>query len=203
MGKRDARIDAAIANAPEFARPILKRLRELVHKACPNVEETVKWSHPSFQYKGLLCGFSAFKSHCTFGFWKHDILFADDPAAKKRADDAMGSFGRITKPSDLPSDKILLSYIKEAMRLNEEGINPPKPKAKPRKELVIPDYLTAALQKNQKARKTFEAFSYSNKKEYVEWLTEAKREETRAERLATAVTWMAEGKVRNWKYVKC
>ena len=155
-------------------------------------------------HKGILCGMAAFKNHCTFGFWKHALLFANDKAAKKLADEAMGQFGRITSLSDLPKDEVLIGYIKEAVRLNEEGIKPPaKPKSKVKKELVVPDYFMAALKKNKKALTTFEGFSYSHKKEYVEWITEAKGEDTRRKRLETAIGWLAEGKARNWKYMKC
>lgn len=204
MATRDPRVDAFIDEAADFAKPVLKHLRKLVHQACPDVEEMLKWNMPSFMYHGILCGMAAFKAHCVFGFWKTDLLFADDKAAQKRANEAMGSFGRITSLADLPSDKLLLSYIKEAMRLNENGIKkaaPPRSKAK--KELVVPEILTAALKKNAKARAAFEGFSYSHKKEYVEWITEAKRDETRASRLATTIQWLEQGKPRNWKYMNC
>jgi len=204
MPKKDPRIDAYIAKSADFAKPILKHLRELIHSACPEVEETLKWSMPSFEYKGILCGFAAFKAHVTFGFWKGDLMFTGDAAAQKKANEAMGHFGRLTKLSELPSDKLLVSYIKEAKRLNDESIKkekPPKPKV--RAELVVPPVLVAALRKNAKAKATFDAFSYSHKKEYVEWISEAKQEETRARRLATAIEWLSEGKARHWKYERC
>ena len=204
MAKKDPRIDAYIAKSAEFARPILIRLRKLVHAGCPAVEETLKWGHPSFTYKGILCGIAAFKQHCTFGFWKHDLLFTNDPVAQKRAGEAMGSFGRLTNLADLPTDAELTRLVKEAARLNDEGIKPvPRRRAKEKKRLAVPDYLIAALRKNKKARETFENFSYIHKKEYLEWLTEAKREETRNRRLATAIAWLSNGKPRNWKYTNC
>jgi len=199
MGKSDLRIDDYIAKSADFAKPILAHFRELIHAGCPEVEETLKWRNPSFMYKGLLCGMAAFKEHCAFGFWKDTVLFdRKNPSAKP-----CGIPDRITSLSELPSDKILLGYIKEAARLNDEGIKVPKSKPKPRKELVVPNDLTAALKKNKKALSTFEDFSYSHKKEYVEWITEAKRQETRTQRLATAVAWMEEGKARHWKYESC
>jgi uncharacterized protein YdeI (YjbR/CyaY-like superfamily) len=202
MGKKDPRVDACIEQAPDFARPILKHIRKLVHAACPNVEETIKWRFPTFMYKGMLCGMAAFKNHCTFGFWKHELLFGENGDQAK--DGGMGQFGRITSLADLPNDKLLTGYIKEAMRLNEEGIKPP-PRSRPaeRKPLVIPDYFQAALRKNKKAHAAFEKFSYSHKKEYVQWLTDAKREETRNRRLDTAIGWIAQGKSQNWKYMNC
>lgn len=202
MGTRDARVDDYIAKSAEFARPILTYLRDLVHTACPDVEETMKWSFPHFMYKGMLCSMASFKEHCSFGFWKGSLIVEKDGAA---AEKAAGEFGRITQVSDLPSKKVLSGYIKEAMKLNEAGVKAPsrmKPKA-PKAELVVPDDLAGALKANQKARATFENFSPSHKREYVEWLTEAKTEATRARRLETAIEWMAEGKSRNWKYMNC
>jgi uncharacterized protein YdeI (YjbR/CyaY-like superfamily) len=199
MGKKDPRVDAYIAQAADFARPILKHLRAVVHKNCPDVEETLKWSVPAFMHHGILCNMAAFKAHCTFGFWKHDLIVKDDGTA----DTAMGSFGRLTSVDQLPSDKVLAGYLKKAMAFNEAGIKITKPKSKAKKELVIPDYFMAAVKQNKKALAAFEAFSYSHKKEYVEWVTEAKGEDTRRRRLDTAVQWLAEGKSRNWKYEKC
>jgi hypothetical protein len=193
MAKRDARVDAYIVKAAAFAKPILSHFRELVHQACPDVEETWKWSFPHFEYKGVLCSMAAFKEHCAFGFWKGDLIIKDADRS------AMGHLGRVKSISDLPPDKVLIQYIKEGVRLNEEGI---KRERKPavRKELVVPDYLIAALKKNKKALSTFENFSYSHKKEYVEWITEAKREETRAARMKIALKWLSQGKSRHWKH---
>jgi uncharacterized protein YdeI (YjbR/CyaY-like superfamily) len=199
MGKRDPRIDDYIAKAAEYAKPILTHLRELIHAGCLDVEETVKWRNPSFMYKGLLCGIAAFKQYCVIGFWKDAILFdRKNPNAKPCAIP-----DRITNVGELPSDKVMLAYIKEAARLNAQGVKVPKAKSKPKKDLVVPSDLVSALKKNKKAQSTFEQFSYSHKKEYAEWITQAKREETRTQRLATAVAWIAEGKARNWKYDRC
>ncbi len=195
MAAHDPRIDAYIAKSAEFAKPVLKHLRELVHAACPDVQETVKWQSPSFEYKGLLCGMAAFKEHCTFGFWKHELLLGD------RNGDAMGSFGRITSLNDLPSDRTLTGLIKKAAKLNEDGVKTPRKAAAPKAPLAVPAFLTSALKKNAAARKSFDAFSPSHKREYVEWLTDAKTDATRDKRLATALAWMAEGKSRNWKYM--
>ncbi len=203
MPKKDPRIDAYINKSHDFAKPILKHLRSLVHAACPDAEETMKWSFPHFDYKGeMMCSMAAFKEHCAFGFWKAALM--KDPVLTDNAktESAMGHVGRITSLKDLPPDKKLTAYIKEAMALNDKGIKAVKQKPVAKKELVVPAYFTNAVKKNKKAWATFEAFSYSNKKEYVEWITEAKTEETRQKRLDQAVVWMAEGKVRNWKYVK-
>jgi uncharacterized protein YdeI (YjbR/CyaY-like superfamily) len=200
MGSRDTRVDAYIAKSNDFAKPILTYLRDLVHTTCPEVEETMKWSFPHFMYKGMLCAMASFKEHCSFGFWKDSLVVENGGEAEEGA----GSFGRLTKLSDLPSKKILTGYIKKAVKLNEDGIKrpaPPKPKAP--KEVVVPDELAKVLKGNAAARATFEKFSPSHKREYIAWITEAKTEATRTKRLQTAIEWMAEGKPRNWKYMNC
>ena len=203
MAKKDPRVDACIAKSAAFAQPILKHIRKLVHFGCPEVEETIKWQFPSFMYKGMLCGMAAFKNHCTFGFWKHELIFGKEKLAANGEERGMGQFGRITSLSDLPKDDVLLRYIKEAVRLNDEGIKVPS-RAKPKKKaLIVPDYFMKELKKNTKALAVFEGFSYSHKKEYTEWITEAKAEDTRKRRLETAIQWMTEGKARNWKYMNC
>lgn len=199
MGTRDPRIDVYIEKSAGFAQPILTHIRAIVHEACPNVEETMKWSSPHFDYLGMMCGMAAFKEHCAFGFWKASLVLDDKNAT---AQDAMGHFGRITSISDLPSKSTLVSYIKKAMALNEQQVKPMRPPKRPKKPLATPEYFMQALKKNKKALATFDRFSPSHKREYVEWVTEAKSEETREKRLATAVEWMAEGKPRNWKYMK-
>jgi hypothetical protein len=201
MPTTDPRIDAYIEKSKDFARPVLVHLRKLVHQACPQVVETLKWSMPSFEYKGLLCGFAAFKQHCTFGFWKQSLMETDAFPENKTA---MGSFGRITSLDDLPADDVLIGLIRQAMELNEKGIKVPRAKASgEKKELVVPDILMEALARHEKAAETFNAFPYSCKKEYVEWITEAKTEPTREKRMATTIEWLSEGKKRNWKYEKC
>jgi len=199
MGKRDKRVDAYIAKAGEFARPVLMHLRELVHQGCPEVEETIKWGVPHFMYKGMLASMAAFKAHCAFGFWKGKLV-ASLNADNKRWQEAWGQYGRMTSLDDLPPDKIILKQVKEAARLNDEGVKtPPQRKAKAKVPIKVPAYFKASLAKNAKARATFLGFSYCHKKEYVEWITEAKTEATRQKRLATALEWLAEGKSRNWK----
>jgi uncharacterized protein YdeI (YjbR/CyaY-like superfamily) len=200
MGTRDPRVDAYIARSADFARPILAHVREIVHAACPEIVETMKWSFPHFTYRGLLCSMAAFKQHCTFGFWRGSlILNGTDPKARE----AMGNFGRITRLSDLPSKRVLAGYVKAAMRLNEAGVRPsPRPR-RPKQPLRIPADVKGALAGNAKAQATFDGFSPSQRREYVEWITEAKTPETRSRRLVTAVEWMAEGKSRNWKYLNC
>jgi len=203
MPKKDPRIDAYIDKAADFAKPILQHWRSLVHRACPDVEETMKWSFPHFDYKGeMMCSMAAFKQHCAFGFWKAALMKDATLVENAKSQEAMGHLGRITSLKDLPSDKIIAGYIKEAAKLNDEGKKVAKPKSKEKKDLKVPGYFMDMLKKNKKAFATFENFNYTNRKEYVEWITEAKTEETRNNRLTQAIKWMAEGKIRHWKYAK-
>ena len=201
MGRRDPRIDAYIAKAAPFAQPILQRIRDVVHEACPEVEETMKWSAPSFVYAGgILAGMAAFKQHASFGYWKHALVMGE--GAQR---DGMGSYGKMATLKDVPSKRRLVADIRRAMQLNEAGVKTPGPRktAAPKPPPETPPDLLAALAKNRKARTTFEAFAPSHRREYVEWITEARRDETRARRLAQTVEWLAEGKRRNWKYEAC
>lgn len=208
-GNLSPKVDAYIAKAQPFAQPIMRHLRELVHKGCPGVVETIKWSRPFFEYRGAILGnMSAFKQHCSFGFWGEEIG-AVLRKAKAARDGAMGSLGRITRLEDLPADRELLGWIRQASGFIESGnytspiaarqrvVKPPKAVLEP------PAEFAAALKKNKKAAAAFEAFSPSCKREYVEWIAEAKRQETRDKRIETAMEWIAEGKQRNWKYQSC
>jgi len=200
MPALDPRVDAYIEKSADFAKPVLSHVRKLIHKACPDVVETIKWGMPSFEYKGILCGCAAFKQHCTFGFWKQSLMESDAFSETKTA---MGSFGKITSLKDLPKDKVMIGLIHQAMELNEKGSQVSKKPAAAKKELIVPIDLTKALSKNKTAKTAFEKFSYSHKKEYVQWIEEAKTEATRNKRLATTVEWLSEGKSRNWKYENC
>jgi uncharacterized protein YdeI (YjbR/CyaY-like superfamily) len=204
MAAKEKAIDAYIAKSADFAKPILEHLRELVYKACPDAAEKMKWSFPHFDYKGeMMCSMAAFKQHAVFGFWKAALM--KDPILIKNAQSevAMGHLGRITSLKDLPSDKKIIAWIKEAMDLNDKGIKlAPKPKSIEKKEILLPDYFTKALHKNKKALQLFTAFSYAHKKEYIEWFTAAKTEETRNKRIASSIEMIAEGKNFNWKYKK-
>jgi len=202
MPKTDPRVDAYIDKAKDFAKPVLNHIRSLVHEACPDVEETMKWSFPHFDYKGqMMCSMASFKEHCAFGFWKQSLL---EEAAFPAEKTAMGSFGRLTSVKDLPNAKTMKKLIKDAMKLNDEGVKVKRavtPKGS--KEVVVPDALLQALAKNGASAETFNNFPYSKKKDYVDWITEAKTDATRDKRLATTIEWLAEGKARNWKYEKC
>jgi len=203
MATTDPRIDAYIQKSADFARPILEHIRKLVHKAYPEVEETMKWGMPFFLNNGaILCNMAAFKEHCTFGFWNAPLLKDPEGILHVKEKNAMGHLDRIASKKDLPSDKILTAYIREAAALNEAGIKKAAPKKVPKKELPVPEELTAAFKKNKKAQATFEGFSPSHRREYIEWITEAKTDATREKRIATTVEWLTEGKSRMWKYEK-
>lgn len=197
MGKRDGRVDEYIAKQQDFAKPILRYLRDVVHDGCPDCEETLKWGMPSFMHEGILCGMAAFKAHATFGFWKHTLVVGNADADQR----AMGSFGRLTRIEDLPSKRELLALIRKAAALNEEGVKAPAKAPRPKKAIAMPPAFRSALSKNKKAQANYEAFPPSHKREYLEWIVEAKREETRDRRIAQAVEWIAGGKARNWKYM--
>lgn len=202
LPSKDPRLDAYIANSAPFARPILKHLRKIVHTGCPEVEETMKWSMPHFDYKGVLCAMAAFKAHCTFSFWKGSLVLGKEEVAEEKA---MGQFGRITALSHLPSEKVLLGYVRKAAALNDAGVkSPERPKSSSRREngpVEVPSYFRTALNKNAAASKTFDSFSASKQKDYIEWVTEAKRDATRQQRLATSLEWLAQSKPRMWKYL--
>jgi uncharacterized protein YdeI (YjbR/CyaY-like superfamily) len=198
--KSDPRIDAYIAKSAPFAQPILNHLRAIVHSACPEVEETIKWGMPHFDYHGIMCAMSAFKAHCAFGFWKGALIVK---GADNKDANAMGQFGRIASLKDLPPKATITRYVKAAMKLNEEGAKAPHmANRKTRKPLPVPADLAAALKTHKKAKAVFDEFSPSCQREYIEWITEAKAEETRKRRLDQTIEWVAQGKQRNWKYMK-
>ncbi len=200
MSKKDKRIDDYIARSKDFAKPILSHIRELVHNACPDVEETIKWGFPHFDYKGILCSMASFKQHCSFGFWKASLM-DDTQHILAVESESMGSLGKLASLKDLPADKIMIAYIKQAAKLNDDGVKLIKRPATTKKDLVISDYFKKALAKNKKAKVVFESFSYSQQKEYVEWVTEAKTDETRLKRMTKTLAQLAEGKFLNWKYM--
>jgi uncharacterized protein YdeI (YjbR/CyaY-like superfamily) len=197
MGVKDPRVDAYIAGAAQFARPILREIRRRVHAANPDVVETLKWSAPHFEYAGkLYCGMSAFKQHCAFGFW-HPLMRERD-----RSLEGMGQFGKITSLADLPAAREFAKLARRAKGLTDTGAKaPPRPKVA-KKPVVVPADFRAALAKNRKAATTFVDFSPSHRREYIEWITEAKRAETRQARIEQAIAQLAEGKSRHWKYLK-
>jgi uncharacterized protein YdeI (YjbR/CyaY-like superfamily) len=202
MSTRDPRVDTYIEKSADFAKPILMQLRASVHEHCPEAEETIKWGFPHFMYRGMLCSMASFKQHCAFGFWKGSLVV---DAKGRTLEQAMGQFGRIGKLSDLPTRSAMRGFIRKAMQLNEDGVSARqrKPKGGPRKTLRAPPYFMVALKKNKAALATFEALAPSKKRDYVEWLTEAKTDATREKRLATSLEWLAAGKARYWKYEKC
>lgn len=200
MTQRNPAVDAFIAGAPAYARPIFTRVRAAFHAGCPQLEERIKWGVPSFEYKGMLGGMAVFKRHVSFGFWKSRLM-ADFEKTFGRPGRASAMGARVESVRDLPAKGVLVAFVKEARRLNDEGIKEPK-RARPQRSprVAVPADLKAALARNARAGAAFAAFSPSHKREYVEWITEAKRPATRAKRLATTLSWLAAGKHRNWRY---
>jgi hypothetical protein len=195
MAKHDPRVDAYIAKSADFAQPILQHLRAVVHAACPDVEEGMKWGFPHFGYKGaMMCSMASFKQHCSFGFWLQADVVGGEAA------EGMGSFGKIASLKDLPNKRELTAYIKKAMALNDSGTKAKRTKAAPKPPPSLPDDFAALLKKNKAAYAAYQGFSPSAQREYVDWIVEAKTEATRNKRIATALEWLAEGKQRNWKY---
>lgn len=199
MGTRDTRVDAYITKSQDWARPILLHIREVLHAACPEVEETLKWSVPHYDYRGqMMCATAAFKEKVTLGFWRGPLIVGLGTGP----DDVMENRGPLTSVKDLPSKKALTGLIKQAMKLTDDGITLERPKKAPKPEAAVPPELAKALAKNKKARTVFENFPPSHRREYCEWIGGAKAEETKAKRVAQAIEMMAEGKSRNWKYQK-
>jgi uncharacterized protein YdeI (YjbR/CyaY-like superfamily) len=197
MATIDPLVDAYIAKSQDFAKPILTRVREMVHDACPDVQETIKWGSPFFDYKGqMMCAIAAFKQHCALIFWKASLIDGIPP----NGDKSRGSFGRITSMKEVPSKKQFNGFIKAAMALNDAGITVKRPKAGSKPEAKVPMELASALAKNKQATAVFAKFPPGQRREYCEWISEAKREETKTKRVAQAIEWIAEGKIRNWKY---
>jgi hypothetical protein len=225
MGTRDARVDAYIAKMQPFAQEILQHIRDVVHTACPQCEEAMKWSMPFFTYKGaLLCNMAGFKAHASFGFWLGKQVLGDDAE-----EGAMGQFGKLTSVKDLPSKTVLTKHIKKAMQLVDAGAkleratatagsrgkavrgqgeggrgkgegSAAKKVAAKMASVVVPPELSKALLRHPEAKAAFEAFSPSHRREYAEWIAEAKKPETKERRVQQALEMLAEGKGRNWKY---
>ncbi len=203
MANKNKQVDSYIEKSADFAKPVMNHLRELIHRTCPDVEEKMKWSFPHFDYKDeMMCSMASFKQHCAFGFWKASLIKNSAKLFPKTGKTAMGQLGQIKTLKDLPADKVLIACIKEAMNLNDKGIKVERSAPVKNLEIVIPLYFKKALKTNPKAFKAFENFSPSHKREYIDWITEAKTEQTRNRRLDTALEWLAEGKPRNWKYMK-
>jgi uncharacterized protein YdeI (YjbR/CyaY-like superfamily) len=195
MSAVDPRIDAFIAKAEPFARPILSHLRDMIHRACPGVTETIKWSRPAFENEGrVLAVLGAFKAHASLHLWR--MGEAGERTGKEA--EGSGQFGRLTSLADLPDEDELIRIIQATAIVRSEA--KPKPKAPPRPDLPVPEELAVALDRAPSARAAWDAFSPSHRREYSEWIGEAKRPETRAARVAQAIEWLAEGKSRNWKY---
>ncbi len=196
---RDPRVDAYIARAQPFAQPILEHVRERVHAVVPEVEETLKWSAPSFTFNGkILLMMAAFKAHAVANFWRGQELRGEQAEA-----DAMGQFGKLTSVDDLPPDKDLEALIRKAAELTAAAPAPRKAKNAPKPPHELHPEFAAALKAAPKAKATLESFPPSARRDYLEWVGEAKQDATRQKRIATSIEWLSEGKRRHWKYQDC
>jgi len=200
----DKDFDSYIANAEPFAQPLLKYFRACVHEACPQVEETFKWSMPHFVYKSsILCHMAAFKNHTSYSFWLAGKMQDSDGVFVTTAKSGMGHFGKVSSLDQLPEKKILVKYIKEAMALTDSGEKlQTASKKKPAKRYDVPEAMVQALEQNTRAMANYMAFSQSKKNDYIEWIAEAKTDATQKRRLDQMIEWLEEGKPRNWKYMK-
>ncbi|RQO65808.1 hypothetical protein DBR43_26530 [Pedobacter sp. KBW06] len=203
MSKLNPQFDQYIAGSADFAKPILTHLRELIHEACPEVEEIIKWGYPHFDYKGdMMCILAAYKKHCSFSLYKAELMSDEKLLESVRAGQKMGYMDKIKSLSDLPSREILVAYIKEAMALNEKGVKKTRPVSEKPKTIEVPDYFTEKLEANPLAKEIFDSKSPSFRKEYLVWITDAKTEATRQKRMEQSLEWIAEGKGRFWQYEK-
>jgi uncharacterized protein YdeI (YjbR/CyaY-like superfamily) len=196
---RDARIDAYMEKAQPFARPILAKVRERAHAAVPGIEESIKWGMPAYLTGGkLVLITAAFKVHAALNFWRGQELESTHGAVG-----AMGQFGRIRSLEELPDDAELDRLIREAAELAATAPAPRKTKHEPKPAPELHPEFAAALARVPKAKAALDGFPPSARRDYLEWIGEAKQESTRAKRIASAVEWLNEGKKRNWKYEKC
>ncbi len=199
---KNAVVDAYIARAPQFARAVIEHFRDIVHETCPEVEEGMKWGRPAFLREGRLMALvGAFQAHCAVAFW-HPEMNRILKEEGRLGEEGMGSLGKVRGVKDLPAKKDLARYLREAWRLAAEapaGAARRKGTA-PKKPIEAPEDFAAALEKNAAAKRAFGSFAPGQQREYIEWILEAKRDETRRKRIATAVEWLAEGKRRNWRY---
>jgi uncharacterized protein YdeI (YjbR/CyaY-like superfamily) len=200
MERFDPRIDAYIDKAADFAKPILNHIRTLVHQASPDVSETIKWGFPHFDYKGTICSMAAFKQHCAFGFWKSKLPSDPHNILQKETSEAMGQLGKLKSISDLPENEVLMSYILEAIDLNERAVKITKKPIDYLPNVNAPQYFSDILSQHPPAKLAFDTFSNYHRREYIQWIEEAKTEATRNKRIAQAIEWLTEGKKRHWKY---
>lgn len=198
---KNPKVDAYIEKSGDFARPILEKIRALYHKAYPKIEEEIKWGVPNFTHQGIVGNMAAFKAHVGLAFWKASLLKDPKGYLGNKTDGGMCLL-KVKTLNDLPPDKEMISFIKQAVKLNEEGVKVKK-SAKKSADAVEPAYMAAALKKNKDAARHWKAFTPAKKREYIEWVTGAKQEATRDKRLKQAVEWISEGKPRNWKYMNC
>jgi hypothetical protein len=197
---QDPRVDAYIEKSAPFAQPLLRFWRGLVHRECPGIEETIKWGFPHFMWGGkILTSMAAFKAHASIGFWQGEAVTG---ASERR--EGMGALGKLSALADLPPEVEFKAMLKKAQVLIEQGAKAPRQSRQPPKPVpAMPEAFALALAQEATAQRFFDGLAPSHRRDYIEWIAEAKRDETRDKRIAQALQWLAEGKRRNWKYENC
>jgi uncharacterized protein YdeI (YjbR/CyaY-like superfamily) len=195
---RDPRVDAYIAKAQPFAQAILSHVRGRVHAAVPDAEETLKWSAPAYTLDGkILLITAAFKAHAALNFWRGQEIRSG------ATDEGMGQFGKLRSVEDLPPDDELDALIRTAAELAKSAPAPRKTKHAPKPAPEMHPEFAAALDRAPKAKSALDSFPPSARRDYLEWVADAKQDATRQKRIASAIEWLGEGKRRNWKYESC
>jgi hypothetical protein len=198
MATTDPRIDAYIAKQGDFARPILTWIRAQMHAASPDIGEAIKWGMPFFTYQDRpLANMAAFKAHASFGFWDRAGM------ATGKEGEAMGQYGRLTSLADLPPEAEFCALVQAALAPIAAGDAPKRVRGAPKPDLPVPDALAQALADDALATATWDGFPPGCRREYSEWIGEAKRPETRDKRVAQTIAQLREGKKMNWKYESC
>ncbi len=200
---KNPKVDAYIAKAAPFAQPILNAIRERVWASGVELEETLKWNSPSWTHEGkLLCGMGAFKAHCVFGFWHKDMQAELAKLGKSKVGVGGIHRERLVDLSEVPSAAAMKKLMKKAAELALSD-KPAMKRSVPKPEAQVPADLERALALNKAAAAHFQAFTPGKRREYIDWITGAKRDTTRQARLEQAIEWIAAGKSRHWKYESC
>lgn len=203
MAQLNSKVDEYIAKSEGFAKPILEYLRQIIHETCPDAAEDIKWGTPHYSYKGdHLCMIAGFKNHYSFSLYKAEFMKDKEIAESVKAGKKFGYMDKLKSVSELPSKEVLVSFLKEAMTINENGIKKEKPISDKPKVIETPDYLTEALNANKQAKEVWESKSDSYRKDYLVWIIDAKTDATRQKRIEQSLEWIAEGKGRFWQYAK-
>lgn len=198
MNEASENITAYIEKAtPEF-KEVMIALRSVLNNPNFDIKEDWKWGAPNFNNEGMICWLAHFRNHVGMNFFK-GTLIKDKYNLFTHYREEKGN--RQLKFSDINQiiPEQIEYYIEEAIKLNQENIKVVKKEI----DTSLPLDLETELNNNPKAKMFFESLAPSYKRDYIEWIEEAKREATRTKRLATTMEWLSEGKKKNWKYENC